>query len=147
VSIATDVLTNITSTVATTLGSDYQLLQYVYDVSKNNERTAKQGYGVRPLSASSADGVNRVYTMAHGYEVILTDSLVSGRNDAGLTTSIKTMLDKADEIFKALVSTKVGVSSVLNIFEPAISEPEIFEDKKIVVLRLQFVVLYRSALN
>jgi len=146
--IVANIVTESKTLIATLLGAGYQELQYIYDVSKNNVRVAKLGYGVRPLGASSAETVNRSYTMDQGFEFVLTDTIARGADDSGITTSIWTMLDKADEIFKALIQTKINLPLVvLNIFDPSLSEPEILDEKGFVVVRMQVLVKYRSALN
>lgn len=148
-SLVTDILTNIKSVMATTLGGTYQEIPYVYDLSKNNDRTAELGYSARVLDGTPASGVNRVYTMDHRFELILTHSIVrGGSQDTNITTAITTMHNKADEIFKAMIHTKISLSStVLDISVPTFSEPEIFERQKIVALRFQVTVKYRSALT
>lgn len=146
--IVTSILTNVLSTISSTLGGSYQELRHIYDVTKNDIRTAKLGYGVRPLSASNSEpGILRVYTVDHGFEVILTDTITRGASDTERTTAIGTMYDKADEIFKALVNSKAGSASyVLVVNNPSMSEPEFLEENQIVVLRMQLNIRYRSAI-
>lgn len=146
--IVTTILTNMLSTISTTLGAGYQELRHVYDVTKNDIRTAKLAYGVRPLSALSSDpGMLRAYTVDQSFEIILSDTITRGASDAERTTAIGTMFDKADEIFKVLVNTKAGAASyVLVVNNPAMSEPEFLEDNQIVLLRMQLNIRYRSTI-
>lgn len=142
------ILTETKSLIAGELGSDYQLLRFIYDVEKNGLRGAFKAYGVRPLFASTAETVTRVYTLDHQFEVILTDTFARGDNDSQREAALNVMYDKSDEIFKELVNHKINLSNfVLNIFDPTISEPEFLDDNKFVVLRMQYFVKYRSALN
>lgn len=141
------IITNVKSEAATTLGSSYQELQFVYDVEKNNYRGAYLGYGVRPLEANTADGVVGAYTLDHGFELILTSNVARTDSDAEREDVLEVLYNKADEIFKALVNSKLGLASfVLNVFDPSISEPEFYDDSKFVVLRMQFIIKYRSNL-
>jgi len=117
-------------------------------VEKNNLRDAKLAYGVRPLDAANAATLTRSYTLDHGFEVILTDTFARGDSDKQREDSLKVMYDKADEIFKNLVNHKINLASVvLDIQDPSLSEPEFLDDSKFVILRMQYVVKYRSNLN
>lgn len=144
----TNILDGGITTIAATLGSDWKRLMDVYDVRKNVDRVARKGYGMRPLDGATPDSqVNRYYTMDQRFEVVLTDVISRGDTDAELNASIGNLYDKSDEIFKAMIATKVGYpSAVLNCFSPSVSAPEILGEG-VVILRLQFTVKYRSALN
>lgn len=144
--IVSDILTNVSSQAATTLGATWQELQYVHDVTRNHERNLKMAYGVRPLSGVPApESINRYYTMDHGFEIVLTDSIARQDSDTPVRTSIGTLYNKADELFKALVNTKISLpTTVLFISSPTIPEPEVIPGKAVVV-RVQFVVKYRGA--
>jgi hypothetical protein len=103
---------------------------------------------VRPLDASPTQGVNRTYNMDHRFELILGDTIARAENDSQHLTSLQTMYDAADEIFKDLVQTKIGLPTlVLNVFDPSLSEPELLDENKIVILRMQLTVKYRSSLT
>jgi hypothetical protein len=146
--IVEQILTETKSLMATELGGDYQELAFIYDVEKNNLRGARMAYGVRPVDASSAATLTRSYTLDHVFEIILTDTFARGDSDAQRETSLNTMYDKADEIFKSLVNHKINLpSTVLNVEEPSIAEPEFLDDNKLIVLRMQYVVKWRSDLN
>lgn len=142
------IITQTLSVISTELGSTYQQLRYVYDLDKNDYRGRYLAYGVRPLDAVSAESIVRNYTLDQGFEVILTDTIARTDSDSQITTSLGTMYNKADEIFKALVNTKINLASfVLNVFDPSLNEPEYFDDQKYVVLRMQYKVKYRSQLD
>lgn len=143
------IITGGLSVIATELGATYHQLADVYDVRKNDARAATKGYGMRPLEGVTPDQqVNRSYTMDQRFEVVLTDIIARGATDSELTATIGTMYNQADEIFKAMIATKVGYpAAVLNCFSPSISAPEILGDVGIVAVRLQFTVKYRSALD
>lgn len=143
------IIANAKSTIATTLGGTYRELKYVYDPSRNDINSAKLAYGVVPGAASTGEGqALRAYTLDQAFQVVLTD--IIARDDEGdgqRTTALLTMYNKADEIFKALVNTKMGTPTyVLAVSNPALSEPEFLSNNKIIVLRLFLNVKYRSAL-
>jgi len=146
--IVQNIITEAESLAATTLGGTYQRLEFIYDVGKNNVRNAALAYGVRPLAAIPAETINKVYTLDHDFELVLTDTIARAVSDDERRTALNTMYDKADEIFKAMVNTKINLAStVLLVSSPSLSEPEFLDDHKFVILRMQFTVKYRSALT
>lgn len=146
--IVQNIITQAESLASTTLGATYQRLPFVYDVTKNDVRHATLAYAVRPLSAIPAETVTKVYTLDHEFELILTDTIARAVSDDERRSALNTMYNKADEIFKALVNTKINLAStVLLVTSPSMSEPEFLYDHKFVVLRMQFTVKYRSALT
>lgn len=142
-------ITNETKSIASsTLGVEYKELRFVFDVAKNDIRSAEKAYGVRPLSAVTAESVTRFYTLDHEFELVLTDTIGRSDDDTQRQDAINIMYDKADEIFKAMIHTKINLASfVLNVTSPSMSEPEIINDNKFVILRMQYNVKYRSALT
>ena len=142
------IITQIKAIAAAELGSTYQELPRIYDLSKLNLRTAKLAYSVRPLDASPAETIVRAYTLDHGFEIILTDTIARDDTDAQRETALNTMYNKADEIYKDLVNYNLNLASfVMNVSQPSFNEPEFMDDNKIVILRMQFIVKYRSNLN
>lgn len=145
-SIVSDVLSGIKTVAATQLGGSWQLLRNWFEVEKNDIRSAALAYNARPLSAIPVDGVMKYYTVDQTFEIILTDVVTRGHGDSERETTLLELYNQADDIFKALHNTKVnGTAGVLLVSQPSLSEPEYLEDKKIVVLRMQFVVKYRGA--
>lgn len=144
----TNILSGGLSTISSTLGATWKRLQDVYNVTNNLSRVIAKGYGMRPLESFTPDSqVNRYYTLDQRFEIVLTDIVARGDTDAELNTTIGTLYDKSDDIFKAMIATKVGYpAAVLNCFSPSISAPEILGEG-MVILRMQFTVKYRSALT
>lgn len=144
----TSIITEMKSQIATVLGATWQELQFVQELNRNNTRTAKNAYGVRPLDASSAEGAAlRTITLDHFFEIILTDALIRRKADTDVEASTGTLYDKADEIFKVLVNSKVNLPSiVLSVSEPSLSAPEIIEDANLIAVRMRVKVKYRSTL-
>lgn len=139
----------VTSEVASALGAGYSELSYLLDVQKNNFKTNTKRYGVRPLSGSTASGVTRQYTLDHSFQVILTHDYFSNpSNDQDQRDKTFLLFDKLDEIMKNLFINKAGLPSIiLNIDSVSIAEPEYFDEEKVVVLRADFNIKYRQAVN
>ncbi len=146
--IVSQIITNAEALAATTFGATYQRLKFVYEVTKNDVRGATLAYGIRPLSAIPVDGITRTYTVDHTFELVLMDTTARDLSDDERRAALNTMYDKADEYFKALVSTKLSLANLVWVVQsPSMSEPEVYPDQKFVVLRMQFVVKYRSSLS
>lgn len=144
--IVSDIITGIRSVASTALGAGWQVLRNWYEVEKNDVRSAAQAYNARPLGAIPVDGVMKYYTVDQTFELILTDVIARGHGDSERETALLVLYNKADEIFKDLHNTKVnGTSGVLLVSQPSLAEPEFLDEKKIIVLRMQFVVKYRGS--
>lgn len=144
----TSIMSALASLAGTTLGGSYKTLAHVYNVEMNNVREGYQAYGWRPLDALPSETVTRTYALDHRFELILCNTIARGATDAELTTSLCTMYDKTDELFKAMIHTKLSLPLlVLDIRTPSLSAPEIYERKNLVVLRMQVSIKYRSALT
>lgn len=144
----TNILTALNLQAATTLGVTYKQLAYVYDVTMNNTRAGYQAFGWRPLDALPSDTVTRMYCLDHRFELILCNSMGRRSDDGEITDSLGTMYDKTDELFKALVHTKLSLPAIiLDVRAPSLSAPEVYERKNLVVLRMQVSIKYRSALT
>jgi hypothetical protein len=146
-SIVADIRAAILAQMAITLGATYRVTPYVFEADRNDLRQGKLGYNCRALGASPSEGVNRYFTMDQGFELLFTDSFANDATDDDKQTSIDTMFNKADEVMKAMVNTKVGVGTVLFVSEPTYLDPEILLNAKLVALKVQFVVKYRTAMS
>ena len=128
-----------------TLGSGYQKLRHVFNVEKNDLRNTRLGFRVRPLGAIPATTVTKTYTLDHDFELVLTDYAARTDNDLQRIESLDVMYDKADEIFKDYINSKINLADiVLLVDSPTLLEPEFVNDNKVIVLRMQFTVKWRS---
>ena len=144
--IVSDIITQAKARMASLLGATYSELSYVYELTKNNQRQLKLGYGMRPLSATAAEGVTNFYTMSHSFEVILTDVFAKDTDDSEKITKFDTMYENADMIFKDLLGAKINLPLVvLTVNGQELLEPEVFRDDNFLALRMQINVIYRSA--
>jgi len=134
-----------TSEIATTLGVNYKELPYIYDVAKNNFKTSKSRYGVRPLSTSEINGVVKATTHQQSFEVVLTEGYnESAISDSRIQAQALDAFENMHTLYKQIVLSKAGVpNSVLLVGNLTISEPEILEEDKVLVLRATIDVLYR----
>lgn len=139
----------ITTVVTSSLGVGYSELSYLIDVEKNNYKSNAKRYGVRPLGANTVDSITRVYTVDHTFQIVLTHDYFSNpSNDQDQRDKTFLLFDKLDEIMKNLFINKAGLPSiVLNIDSVSIIQPEYIEDDKVVILRADFNVKYRQAVN
>ena len=143
--IVKDIVENSRTMISGVLGVDWQELRYFYGVENNDERSAKKGFNVIPLGASSVETVLKFYTLDQTFELVLVDTVTRDEGDTEKEVVLFEMYNQADEIFIKLVNSKVnGLASVLLVAEPSISTPEFLDDNKFVVLRMQYVVKYRS---
>lgn len=129
--------------------TSYRELDYKLDITKNTFKGNKKRYGVIPKAGSTVEGVNKVYTMDHGFEMILTTSYVNAsNNDADQIAKTFDLYDKADIIFKDVFLSKAGLPTIiLNIVGIGLAEPEYIGEHHLIVLRSEFTVKYRNSLT
>ncbi len=114
---------------------------------QSNLDLSRLSYGVKPLSADEAESVTKSYTVDQGFEILLADVVPRTHDDTQREEALVVIYDNADEIFKAMINTKIGLPGiVLNISGPSLSEPEIFEENTIILVRVGVIVKYRSLL-
>jgi len=122
-------------------------LKRVYEPEQNDFRHPNIGYGVRHLSGAPASGVTRVYTIDHSFEVMLAKRFISRDSDDDKQATFNQLYESAHLLFVDMINTKLGLpSSILNIEQLSLSEPEILSNE-VALLRAQFVVKYRQALT
>jgi hypothetical protein len=143
----TQIIAKIKEQAGTELGAEWTELPHVLDLTKNDNRRGKQGYGVRPLSASEAGGITNTYTLDHGFELVLMASVPKHDDDSQTFDVIGTLYDKQDELLKRMIRTKLGLPGVvLLVSAPNLAEPEFINDRQFVALRQTFNVRYRQAI-
>jgi hypothetical protein len=140
------ILTALKTQAGTTLGNTYQEIRFVHNVARNDGRTAKLGYGFIALGAEQnhQNNVFGAVTLDHSFQLILTDTLTRNSSNEEIEDKTDAMQNKADEFFRDIVNTQLGVAGVLNVDDKSISETEITDDNKLLVLRMTFIVMYRN---
>lgn len=130
------------------LPSGYQALAYQEDVFQNNWNQVPLGYGVRALEAAEVSGVNKVYTLSQTYEVILTERYLQSQvGDEKLREKSYDLREQGLVVYKDMVNNKAGLpGSVMNVSNLFIAEPEIDVESKVVVQRIEFIILHRISL-
>lgn len=119
-------------------------------MKKNNIRQVKLGYGIKPGQADPTDTVVRSYTVDQKFDILLTDVFARAADtDNQVQSAVLTMYDKADEIFKHFVNTKVNLAAyVLMCFDPTILEPQVIDgEARFVLLTMQMTIKYRNDLS
>ena len=130
------------------LPSTYKELRYIHSVENNDIRNATNGFAVRPLGASTAESVLKTYTLDHEFELILTNTDPRRLNDSQIEDALDDMYDQADDVFVKFVNSNLALPGiVLRVSDPTISEPELLNEEKLIVLRMQYTVKYRSPTN
>jgi len=136
----------IESEVSTTLGASYSKLNYIYDIEKNSFKGNPNKFGVLPLESSTVSGVVRASTIDQTFQIVLTDEYRNtAMNDLSLQEAVKNLYDKLNDIEKQLYKSKLGLPSVVLLMNlEAVEAPEVIEEHKVVSLRGNFLVKYRT---
>ena len=124
----------------------FSQINYIYDIEKNSFKGNPTKYGVLPLGISSIVTAMRASTGDQVIQVVLTDGYVNTvSNDISLQESVKTLFDKMNDLEKDVFSTKLGLSSlIMSANIESIGDPEVIEEHKIVTLRGDFLIRYRT---
>lgn len=144
----TDIKDAMLTEVAAELGASWKQLAYVEDIAKNSFRTSSERYGVRALAASEVPGVTKFMTFSQSFEVVLTKGYVeSSIDDSEQVTKSYEIRALILDIFKRMVNNKAGdASSVMQVSDLAIDEPEYLVDDKVVIQRATMNITYRLTL-
>lgn len=130
-----------------TLGGTWKKLPKVLKPEDNDLRTIERGFGVRFGAASAAEGVTRVYTMDHVFELVLGRRAVERNDDGEVLETFNDLYAKADDVFRELVLKKAGLPGiVLLIDKPAMDPPQILANEG-AILVMSFVIKYRNQIN
>lgn len=141
-----NIISSMETQIGTTLGASYSKLNFVYDIEKNTFKTNPNRYGVVTLEAVNNPSIIKASTLDHVFQVVLTDNYVnSPANDLALQEAINNLYDKLNEVEVQFYQSKLGLPSLVMYSElSVINEPEIIEEHKIVALRGDFLVKYRT---
>lgn len=140
------VMTNARSIASSVLGATYQQMRFVIDPLKNDQRSAEKAYGIHPLEMETAESVTRVETVKHYFNFVMSDTVARVDSDAAVLSTLETIYDKMDQIFKQFVVTKMNMASqVVQVDERFMEVPIITPD--LVIIRMRFWVKYRQDLT
>lgn len=143
-----DIKNAMLSEIATELGASYKRLAYEEDVAKNSFRSSSQRYGVRQLDAFEIPGVTKYATFDQTFQVVLTKGYIqSNIDDSEQTETSLDLAELAHDIYVRMVKNKAGLpSSVINVKDLSMSEPEYLEDDKVTIIRANMIITYRNTL-
>jgi hypothetical protein len=146
-STVTQIIAQIKAIAAGELGLSWTELPHVLDLTKNDERRSRKGYGARPLAASDAQSTTSTYALDHVFELVLMMAVPKNDDDSQAMAVIGTLYDMQDEILRRAIRQKMNMPfSILMVSNPALSEPEFVNDRQFVALRQQFNVRYRQTI-
>lgn len=135
---------SLTTVVTGVVGSEYKFMRRIFQPDLNDLRNAKKAYAVRHLSAADASSETRHYTLDHGFEVMLMQTIVDRGDDRETQSTINELYDLADDVIRTVFLQKAGLPSIVMIVNrPSISEPEIIGGD-CVLLRISFNVKYKN---
>lgn len=131
---------------------EYSQLPYEYDILKNSDRDNSKGFGFIPLDADFTEGRSLGYSsMAHRFQIILTEDYSNYSDDTELETAIKNLYKDIYAVVQDFVAKKLVLPSsayqVLLVRGLSIEEPEFFEDNKLVALKARVEMQYRFRNN
>lgn len=140
----TTLVSSIKARMASVLGATYSELAYGIDLSRNSFNGNFKRYGLMPSSMTETSSVTRYVTIDQTFDMILCDSFINvSMSDSAEQAKGPALQDLAYDIYRDLVSTKAGSSSiVINVSEFSTAAPETIEDKA-VVLKASFKIKYR----
>lgn len=125
--------------------TSFTKLPYVYNVSKNNWKMIQDGYAARPGSTDETATVTNRLTYIQSFEVVLTKGYMqSSVGDLALQSAVTELSDLMHSVFVDAEQTRLNIpSTVLNVLNLSIDEPEVYEDEKVVALTGRINILYR----
>lgn len=140
-----DILTQMASDVDALLGAGWNELKYVYDLEKNDIRTAHQGYGVGVGAGDSVAGPTRTVTIDQEFFVVLSYRFENRSSDSSQRSAISSLYSKMEVLDKNLFQTKLNLqATVLVVSAIGIDEPLITDDG-VMYLVNRYTVKYRNA--
>lgn len=143
-----NIISGLKTVISTTLGSTYAELPFGYNIDDNSKIVARKGYSCKPSGTSEVDGINKVYTVDQGFEIILNDVfLSSSTNDSAKRSAIISLYDKIFDIYVEIVKQKAGnPANVMIVNNMSIEEPEIFEEADFATIRMRLNIKHRFSI-
>lgn len=143
-----DVITGMLSEISLELGSGYEELPYMNDVSMNNFNANHNRYGVRGGALTETDTVTKVITVTQSFDVVLTKAYADdGISDENARSEWLDLQALMLDIYKRLINNKAGVpASIIDIQDLVWGEPQYISGEKVVALTASMNVRYRFSL-
>jgi len=138
-----NIISNTKTRISAVLGNTYTELAYSNNVSKNSFKGNFKRYGLLAGEVNEISGTNRYSTMEQSFEIILTDSYINtAMSDAMEVSKGPVLQELAYSVYRDLIKTRCGNSSVVIVKEFQCSKPETLDEA--VIIRATFKVVYRS---
>lgn len=130
--------------LSTTLGSGYSKLNFVYDLTKNKWNASALRYGVIPGRIVEGDDIIGASTFDQSFTIIVTNQWsINQVDDSDKQTKIINLFDKCHDIVDQITDTKIDPSKVVIVLETEISEPDLYEQDRVVAIRITISIKYR----
>ena len=117
----------------TTLGVNWQRLKKVFAPEQNDFRNIEQGFGVRHGAATPDADATKVFVLSQKFDVLLADRAANRDSDLAVQDRLNVLYDKADEIFKEAVRSKLGLTFVTHVDSLEFLEPQMLENGAILL--------------
>jgi len=137
--IVNTIITNAKSLLSTYL-TGYTQLDYEYDIESNHFKNKNKRYGFIPKNASRSEGTTRSSTFEHVFQLILTTDFNNKSDDTQQRAAVAELFEKTHDMYKIFANNALGASLVEVV---SISEPEVLDDKTVIVLRSDINIKYR----
>lgn len=110
------------------LGPTWQRLKKVFAPEQNDFRNIELGFGVRHGAATPDTDATKVFILSHKFDILLADRSANRDNDLAIQDRLNVLYDKADDIFKTAVRTKLSLDLVTHVDGLEYQEPQILEN-------------------
>lgn len=137
-----DVHAALLSTCSTVLGAGWQQLKKVFDPAQNDLRNIEQAYGVRHGAASPIENITVVYSMGQQFDIVLTDRAANRDSDLAIQERLNVLYDKADQIFKEALRTRLSLNIVTLVSGLRFEKPELLDNGAILLTASLDVTYY-----
>ena len=126
------ILDGIKTRLQAVLGSEYTELGFIIDVSKNPFKGATKRYGILAGDIVEVEdsGVTGAYTVEQDFKIKLTNKhATSQAGDSSRRSTMVDLLEKSLLIYKDLVTTRVGVPTlVLRVLDGMATESNYLDE-------------------
>lgn len=140
-----DILSQMETDIGTLLGANWSVLKYVYDLEKNDLRTAAQAYGVGVGAGETVAGPTKKVTIDQEFFVTLAYRYANRSSDSPERAAITTLYNSMETLDKNLFQTKLNLqSTVLVVSSIGLDEPFVSDDG-VMYLTNRYTVKYRNA--
>lgn len=141
-----DIRTAIKNRIAATIPG-YTEAKHSIDFIKNSSTDVDNKYGVVPLGQEQVEGVNRFVTLDQSFDIKLAKTFTTiNAGDSDVIGLVESLFGDLDTLFSDFITSRLGSpSTILNVFNKVIAEPEYNMSEKFVTVSMTITVKYRVA--